>query len=254
MRRKAWREEKQHLDRWLVSYSDLVTLLFALFVVLFASAYHDRKSVERVSSSVRNGLEEMGAFTHASDQGASALSIEHGETVREGTTGVSSWPPPVTVDMEDLRREIERAFGREIENREVAIQETPEGFVISLREVGFFNSGEAKPLPGAQEKVRKLALVLVHYGLSMRIEGHTDNTPIHNAVFKSNWDLSAARAMEVASLLLRDSAVNPRLISIAAYGEYHAVASNDTPEGRRANRRVDVVVLSGNGSSLSNIH
>ena len=253
MRRKPWREESQHQDRWLVSYSDLVTLLFALFVVLFASAYRDRKSVERVSSSVRNGLEEMGSFTRGSDKGVGGPSIGPEERAHEAKGIAFSWPPPVTVDMEDLRRDIVKAFGREIENREVAIRETPEGFVISLREVGFFNSGEAKPLPGAQEKVRKLALVLMHYGLSMRIEGHTDNTPIHNVAFKSNWDLSAARAMEVANLLLADTAVNPRLISIAAYGEYHPAASNDTSEGRRVNRRVDVVVLSGNGSKMSNI-
>lgn len=253
MRRRTWKEESQHQDRWLVSYSDLVTLLFALFVVLFASAYHDRKSVERVSSSVRNGLEEMRSFAPRSNQGAGGPAIALDEKARGTKAAVSSWPAPVTVDMEALRRDIEKAFGREIENREVAIRETPEGFVISLREVGFFNSGEAKPLPGAQEKVRKLALVLMNYGLAMRIEGHTDNTPIHNASFKSNWDLSAARAMEVSSLLLKDSSVDPRLISIAAYGEYHPVASNDTPEGRRANRRVDVVVLSGNGSRMSNI-
>jgi chemotaxis protein MotB len=78
----------------------------------------------------------------------------------------------------------------------------------------------------------------------MRVEGHSDNVPIHNAVFSSNWDLSTARAMAVAMMLLNESGVDPKRMSIAGYGQYHPAASNDTPEGRRANRRVDIVIVS----------
>lgn len=250
MRRIPHQEESQHRDRWLVSYADLLTLLFALFVVLFASAYHDRVSVQRVSASVRSGFEQMGSVPAVlparSAPGLSGIEKKPA-TVQAGPT----WPPPVVVNMSELRREMVKAFGREIEAKEISIRETPEGFVISLQEVGFFDTGKAQPLPGAEEKIHKLALVLVRFGLSLRIEGHTDNTPIHNATFKSNWDLSTARAMTIADILLRDSSVDPRLISIAAYGEYHPAASNDTAAGRRTNRRVDIVVLSGNGSKLS---
>ena len=78
----------------------------------------------------------------------------------------------------------------------------------------------------------------------LRLEGHTDNVPIHNAAFASNWDLSTARAMAVAMMLLNESGVDPQKISIAGYAQYHPAASNDTPDGRRANRRVDIVVVS----------
>jgi chemotaxis protein MotB len=84
----------------------------------------------------------------------------------------------------------------------------------------------------------------MQYGLDMRVEGHTDNVPIHNAAFASNWDLSTARAMAVAMMLLRESGVDPQKMSIAGYAQYHPAASNDTPEGRKANRRVDIVVVS----------
>ena len=77
-----------------------------------------------------------------------------------------------------------------------------------------------------------------------RIEGHTDDVPIHNAQFASNWDLSTARAMAVAMMLVNESGVDPQKMSIAGYGQYHPAATNDTPEGRRANRRVDIVVVS----------
>lgn len=116
--------------------------------------------------------------------------------------------------------------------------------MISLHELGFFDSGEAQLMPGAGDKIKRIAEVLLQYGLDMRVEGHTDDVPIHNAAFASNWDLSTARAMAVAMMLLKESNVDPRRMSIAGYAQYHPSASNDTPEGRRANRRVDIVVVS----------
>jgi chemotaxis protein MotB len=78
----------------------------------------------------------------------------------------------------------------------------------------------------------------------MRVEGHSDNVPIHNAAFASNWELSTARAMAVAMMLVNESGFDPSRMSVAGYAQYHPSASNDTPEGRKANRRVDIVVLS----------
>jgi chemotaxis protein MotB len=128
---------------------------------------------------------------------------------------------------------------------------TPEGFVISLHELGFFDSGEARLLPGAADKIKRISGVLMQYGLDMRVEGHSDDVPIHNATFSSNWDLSTARASAVAMMLLNESGFDPKRISIAGYAQYHPNASNDTPEGRRANRRVDIVILSPTGSPVA---
>jgi chemotaxis protein MotB len=99
-------------------------------------------------------------------------------------------------------------------------------------------------MPGAGDKIKRIAEVLMQYGLDMRAEGHTDNVPVHNAAFASNWDLSTARAMAVAMMLLNESGVDPQKMSIAGYAQYHPSASNDTAEGRKANRRVDIVVVS----------
>jgi chemotaxis protein MotB len=143
-------------------------------------------------------------------------------------------------------------LGKEIERQEVGLRMTPEGFVISLHELGFFDSGEAKLMPGAADKIKRIAAVLTQYGLDMRVEGHSDNVPIHNAIFASNWDLSTARAMAVATMLINESGIDPKRISIAGYAQYHPVASNDTPEGRRANRRVDIVVVSAYKNPVSN--
>jgi chemotaxis protein MotB len=123
------------------------------------------------------------------------------------------------------------------------LQVTPEGFVISLKELGFFNSGQAELLPGAAEKIEKIAKVLSKPGLEIRVEGDSDNQPIHNDQFRSNWELSTARAMAVLRLLVDDAGFDPKKLSASGYGEFRPVADNATPEGRRMNRRVDLVVV-----------
>ena len=120
---------------------------------------------------------------------------------------------------------------------------TPEGFVISLKELGFLASGQATLMPGAAEKIQRVARVLAKNGLDLRVEGHSDNQPIHTAQFQSNWELSTARAMAVMQLLVNNSGFDPGKISIAGYGQYRPLADNSTPEGRGTNRRVDLVVV-----------
>lgn len=228
-----------HHERWLVSYADFMTLLFALFVVLFASSYHDKKAIQRVSSAVRTGFQEMGSFSVSTNMPEVSSELSNVNTVPASTENTNSG-----IDVVELQKKLNKALGKEIERQEVVLRMTPEGFVISLHELGFFDSGEARLLPGASDKIKQIAKVLMQYGLDMRVEGHSDDVPIHNVAFSSNWDLSTARATAVAMMLLNDSGFDPRRMSIAGYAQYHPIASNDTPEGRRANRRVDIVVLS----------
>jgi chemotaxis protein MotB len=142
-----------------------------------------------------------------------------------------------------LKQQLEAAMGKELANHEMDLEVTPEGFVISLRELGFFNSGQAELLPGAGEKVIKIARILSQPGLEIRVNGHSDNQPIHNAQFASNWELSTSRAMTVLRLLVNDGGFDPTKISAAGFGQYRPVADNSTSDGRRMNRRVDLVVL-----------
>jgi len=239
MRRRRRSEEPVHHERWLVSYADFMTLLFALFVVLFASSYHDKKAIQRVSSAVRTGFQEMGSFSVSTNMPEVSSELSNVNTVPASTENTNSG-----IDVVELQKKLNKALGKEIERQEVVLRMTPEGFVISLHELGFFDSGEARLLPGASDKIKQIAKVLMQYGLDMRVEGHSDDVPIHNVAFSSNWDLSTARATAVAMMLLNDSGFDPRRMSIAGYAQYHPIASNDTPEGRRANRRVDIVVLS----------
>jgi chemotaxis protein MotB len=248
-RRRRLVEEHSNHDRWLLSYSDFMTLLFALFVVLFASSYRDNQQIKRLSQAIHIGFQQMGAFSG----GASNSGVAYPYIEPEPTLGTPSVVPsnvkkedalaPLVVNIAQLRRELEGAIGQELRDREVVMRVSPEGFVISLNELGFFNSGQAALLPGAAPKIEKIAKILMQHGLDLRIEGHSDDQPIHTAQFRSNWELSTARAMAVLLLLVNDSGFDPKKISVAGYGQYRPVSDNATPDGRKMNRRVDLVVV-----------
>lgn len=118
-----------------------------------------------------------------------------------------------------------------------------DGLVISLREAGFFESGGVLMKPGSQSAFDRIAGLLRQKDCRLRIEGHTDDVPIHNEQFSSNWELSTSRATEVVRVLILRDGYSPDRLSAAGYAEYHPVASNSTAEGRGMNRRVDIVIL-----------
>ena len=194
-------------DRWLVSYADLMTVLFALFVVLFARAHQ------------RTGF---AATAGQAGEDRAAVRARLVEELR-GT----------------LREETRR--------RTVSLGETPEGIVVSLKEIGSFESGGAVPLPAAAGVVRRIAGTVARAGTPVRVEGHTDDQAVRAVEgrpgWNSNWELSTARAEAVLGLLLAEPGVAPGRMSVAGYGAYRPVADNATAEGRRTNRRVDLVLI-----------
>ncbi len=225
-------------DRWLLSYADFVTLLLAVFIVLLASVWHQSRPLGTTSTAIHSGFEEV---TAGGDQPPSAEATILPPPPQPITPG--NKPSVPQVDTAALKQELRNVFGEEIDRNEIVLQQTPDGLVISLRELGFFNSGEATLLPGAVDKLRRAATVLMQHGLEIRVEGHSDDQPIHTALFESNWQLSTARAMSVLQLLLDGTGFSPERVSVAGYGPYHPVADNTTAEGRRMNRRVDLVVV-----------
>jgi chemotaxis protein MotB len=249
-RRRAIPEGGPSHERWFVSYSDFVTLLFAFFVVLFASAYRDTKAVIRVSTAIHNGFQSMGIMPGGQNKGAIAYA---GVPTSEPFAPVPNAtrrelpPGPSAADVLALQKQLQEALGNELKSQQIELRITTEGFVISLEEFGFFNSGQAGLLPGAADKIKRIAKILSAHGLEVRIEGHTDNQPIHHGQFRSNWELSTARAMAVLLILVDDAGFAPEKVSVAGFGEFHPVADNASTEGRAQNRRVDLVVL---GSAL----
>ena len=143
-----------------------------------------------------------------------------------------------------MQAELQHALRHEINLHEVAIHREIEGLVISLREFGFFDSGSAVMKTTAMPVLDRIVAILAARTCNLRIEGHTDNIPIHTVTMASNWELSTARATELVRLLLVRYRFPPQRLAAAGYAEYHPIASNATAQGRAQNRRVDVVILS----------
>ena len=151
--------------------------------------------------------------------------------------------PIETVPLKDIQAELEKAVAPEIQRHVVDVKARREGLVVSLREVGFYESGSSTLRPSARDAIDRLAAILKPRTESMRIEGHTDNVPIHNSRFASNWELSTARASDLIKQLVDTYHFEPERLLAAGYAEFHPVDTKSTPDGRAHNRRVDIVIL-----------
>jgi chemotaxis protein MotB len=235
-------ERRKHIisqDRWMVSYADFITLLFALFVVLFAFAKADQKKQAQVTEAIDNAFHSMSVIPNANSVSDNHAAQSMNTFMQEDVLS----PAKVKEDLNNLHRELEKSLSNQVATHSVSMKMDRNGLVISLHEAGFFASGSATPKPGAIPTLRQIAVSLGNTPYDLRIEGHTDDIPIHTAAFDSNWELSAARATHIARIFLDMKAIPPERLSAAGYAEFHPVASNDTAEGRSENRRVDLVVL-----------
>jgi len=243
------RRRKGHVshERWLVSYADFITLLFSFFVVLYAFAKADQKKQVEVTAAIDTAFRSLGILgdvsrhpqrrvtANGSEQPAIPMNIVMGEEVRS--------PARVKDDLNRMRRDLEQRLSNQVAHHTVSIQMGRDGLVISLREAGFFASGSAMPSSDTLPTLRQIAAALEKAPYDVRIEGHTDNIPIHTAEFDSNWELASARATRVARLFIGLQIISPDRVSAAGYAEFHPVTSNQTAEGRAENRRVDLVIL-----------
>jgi chemotaxis protein MotB len=256
MKRK--RQDHVNHERWLVSYADFITLLFAFFVVLYASSQVDKRKAGRLALAIQVAFQELGVFQTSSTKipvkDDDAMPFEKVQIVEninkdadlkqivnpmKGVLSSAGQPQ----SLQEAQQAIQKALDPEILRREVTMSMRREGLVVSLKEMGFFDSGSATIRPSSLDAISRLAGVLKQRPENLRIEGHTDNIPIHTARFASNWELSTSRATELIQLLITNYGIPPGHLAAAGYGEFHPVASNDTSEGRAQNRRLDVVIL-----------
>lgn len=257
MARKRKPEHANH-ERWLVSYADFITLLFAFFVVLYASSAADKNKMGALAEAIENAFQTMGAMPgttlgppldRSAGTAGSPDQTNHTASKPEDLArliankkkaAATDQGPPI----DSLKSELEKMLAMEIERRSVAVRVGPEGLVISLRELGFFPSGSANIRSEAKPTLERIATLLRSKECMLRVEGHTDNVPIHTARFNSNWELSTSRATEMVKLLIDEYDFPSQNLSAAGFGEYHPIMTNDSAEGRSLNRRVDIIILS----------
>ncbi len=244
MNRRARRRTQDHPhashERWLISYADFITLLFAFFVVMYAASRGKQTRVMALQQAIRSAFAQLGLFTPAAPQ-VNVLP----ETPAEVVTA-----PEVLAPLAEIKRKLSGELAAEIAKHELSLELTRQGLVVRLEEAGFFDSGSDALRPGAAPMLAKIAAAVAPLPNALRFEGHTDNVPIHTARFASNWQLSTARAVELVRMFLHQYHIDPDRLSAAGYGQYHPIASNATPEGRQMNRRVDMVVVAAGAGEL----
>lgn len=228
------KEEQKHggQERWLVTYADMITLLLIFFIVMYSISRVDAAKFQSLASSLAEAM------------GAGGMIMESpGPSFVPGASEEVSADLAEKQKLEDMRRELESFIREQGLAAKIITTTEQRGIVLSFQEEVLFPSGSAMLTPQAQKLIKGVAPVLEETDNYLRIEGHTDNLPIHTAKFPSNWELSAARATSVLQELLRAGDFEPRRLSAVAYGEYRPRAPNNSPENRQRNRRVDIVIL-----------
>jgi chemotaxis protein MotB len=243
MPRRRPPEPDAPLDRWVLSWADFLTLLFALFVVLYAISSINEEKYKSMSEALSQVFSGPGG-----PKGANPA-LEGGSGFLEGGESLSDEPAVLVVpaDVEEtqqlqgLRAQFETDFSDQIQAGEVEVSGTDLWFAIELRSSLLFESGGAVPAIAADAILAQVADRLKGLDNPIHVEGFTDNEPIATEQYPSNWELSAARAAAVVRLLAMNG-VDPRRMAAVGYGEYQPAYSNRTAEGRRLNRRIVIVV------------
>ncbi len=229
-------------ERWLISYSDFITLLLAFFVTMYSITRLDSEKLAQAQWSIQRALNApvfLGGFPVT--QGV-------GDTPAAGITG--DLPGAVLqsralAQIEEVAREVQQTI-KEAANQEdyqdIRILVSTRGLVVHLPEFLFFPSGDAALQPEVKPLLDKLAAVLQKIPNHVVIEGHTDNLPIHTPQFPTNWELSTFRATTLVRYFIEHYHLAPARFTAAGYGEFAPLASNQDESGRRLNRRVDLII------------
>jgi len=269
--RKKKAEDHISHERWLVSYADFITLLFAFFTTMYAISTVDAQKMGKMVTSMRAsfdaGIFNSGSTTLALLPGTDGSGrrlktediIENISSPKEGQLRDKALQSLRELksnlmpgdgkalasgkSLGALKRQIETLVGTEALKGKVHTSLDPRGLIVSLGEVGFFDSGSDQMKPEGEALLDTIATSLVGLDNFIRVEGHTDNVPITSGKFPSNWELSTARATNIVAHLISAFGLPPTRLSAAGYAEFRPVRPNDTPDGRARNRRVDIVVL-----------
>jgi len=239
-------EDHDNSERWMVSYADFVTLLFAFFVVMYAISSVNEGKYRVLSSALVNAFRSgtnITIVTTPPTGGANTLvqvpTLPIAKAVR------SNAPLQEQAKLGSLASDMRRVMSPLVKNGQVNITQTARGVVIEIKDSALFPTGQAQPAPGSIAMLTQVAALLNHVDNPVSVEGFTDNVPISTPTYPSNWELSAARAGSVVRLFQENGVAPQRLVAVGR-AENQPVSSNDSPDGRARNRRVSITVLNNN--------
>lgn len=231
----------------MISYADFVTLLLALFVVLFASAQSDKGRVGAIAESVRHALEQDRFTTSVASLWSKAPKKDKADPTEQAPGGAPPEVKPTPADSDQLSstlKELQTSLAQELSSDKLEVRRELRGIVISLAQAAFFPSAEDAIAAPMYPSLEKIAKIIGETQNNVRLEGHTDNIPIRNARFRSNWELSTARGIAVFDFLTQRCGLAEERFAVSGHAHTVPADVNDTAEGRAKNRRVDIVLLS----------
>jgi chemotaxis protein MotB len=232
------RDEHDNNDRWLISYADFVTLLFAFFVVMYSISSINEGKYKTFSESLSNAFSQQAVPVAPNPQEQMLRTLVDKRDAR-----ALEQQRKIQAQMKAVNDSLQRVMGPLIAQGMVGVHQTKRGVVVDISASTLFREGEEKLQPGAQETLRQVALVLKRENQSVEVEGHTDDVPIKTAQFPSNWELSSGRASSVVRMLMSYGVPEQRLVAVGMAAN-QPVEPNDTPEHRAKNRRVSVTIVS----------
>ncbi|MGM0845533.1 MAG: flagellar motor protein MotB [Bacillota bacterium] len=247
-RRRKKQHHEEHIDEsWLIPYADLLTLLLALFIVLFAASSVDAQKFQALSQAFNQiftggpGVMDYPSPVPESDLGADKKKEEQKPlTVDE----IEAAKQKDLQELEELQEKVNGYIKANDLQKQFATELTSEGLLLTIRDNVLFQSGSADLNLQDEKVARELSgLFEMETPRSVIISGHTDNIPISNASFDSNWELSVMRAVNFMKIILRNQNLDPRWFSAKGFGEFKPIGDNNTKEGRAKNRRVEVLIL-----------
>lgn len=248
MARKKKPPEHVNHERWLVSYADFITLLFAFFTTLYAISTVDAKKAGKLVMSLRAVFDLDPFVSDKPMLGADSTeppSLSGTVAPRLRPIRVAGIPSPnkQTKRMSRLMHRLTSMLEIYTKSDLVRVTREPRGIVVTLDAGGFFQSGSERLLPRPREALDLIAEALVAAQLPVRVDGHTDAEPVHSSRFRSNWELSTSRAVTIVSYLSQRYRYPPELLSAAGYGDTRPVAPNNNAANRAKNRRIEIVIL-----------
>jgi chemotaxis protein MotB len=250
--KKQHHEEHENHERWLVSYADFITLLFAFFVVLYSTSRVDNKRMQQVVHSIKfamhfkgtGGVDKMPIFEGPPSEGGCIANVGTDKKTKNEEIH----------KVENLRRKLENKLASLLQNRPqdnntVTFQVEGKRLIIRLSAARFFDPSQAAIRPEVLPILDAIASELVALKRHIRIEGHTDDAPVGTTRYRDNWDLSASRAAAVASYVQRAYKVDGKMLSAAGFGATRPLVPNDSLVNREANRRVEMAIELGAADS-----
>jgi chemotaxis protein MotB len=247
--RRRHEPHEEHPDEsWLLPYSDLMTLLLALFIVLFAASSVNTSKFEEMSRAFKTafssgiGILDNGGITP--DDQLRRRTNEDLLRRADSKETRQALEQEEQQNLEDLKQQIDKYIQKNGLSTQLVTQLNQSELLITIRDNALFPSGSASIKPNSQKLASAIGQMLQPYpDYEILVTGHTDNQPINTAEFPSNWELSSKRAINFMKILLTNPAFNPKRFSAIGYGEFRPLESNATDAGRAKNRRVEVSIL-----------